>query len=208
MSNKKLLWVLAVPAILSLVLTLILYTVIPSEIATSWDASGDPEHTRPRYILILTALLPLVFIFILHKTGNLMETKLHGTVAGFATVILIGYHWYIIARVFSIDIALSLIVRILIAAIFAVTGSYLRNLRQRTKYAIHTPWTLDHDRVWLDTQHAGGMIFFVAAAVLAITSPLGQAAGFFTLAAVVIAIAASVFVYSRNREKRFISSSR
>jgi ABC-type amino acid transport system permease subunit len=62
--------------------------------------------------------------------------------------------------------------------------------------------------VWLDTQHAGGMIFFVAATVLAITSPLGQAAGFFTLAAVVIAIAASVFVYSRNREKRFISSSR
>lgn len=208
MSNRQLLWVLAVPALLSLVLTLVLYTAIPSEITTSWDASGDPEHTRPRYILLLTSLLPLVFILMLHKTGNLMKTKLHGTVAGFSTVILIGYHWYVIARVFSIDIALGLMVRLLIAAVFAVTGMYLRHLRQRTKYAIHTPWTLEHDEVWLDTQHVGGMIFLIAAAVLAATSPLRQAAGFFILAAVIISLAGSIFVYSRNREQRFISSSR
>jgi uncharacterized membrane protein len=208
MSNRKMLWVLAIPALLSLVLTLILYAVIPSVIATSWDASGEPEHTRPRYILLLTSLLPLVFILMLHKTGNLMDTKLHGTVAGFSTVILIGYHWYIIARIFSIDIALSIMVRLLISAVFAVTGLYLRQLRQRTKYAIHTAWTLEHDQVWLDTQHVGGKIFLIAAVVLAVTSPLRQAAGFFILAAVIISLAGSIFVYSRNREKRFISSSR
>jgi uncharacterized membrane protein len=209
MRLKKTLKLLIIPVLISFLLTLLVYGSLPEQISTHWDASGDADMSRPRFILLLTSLLPGLFIFFLAKLNHLhteQNDRVYSGTSIFLVIFLIGFHWYIIFGILGFLINLSMLIRVMIALLFLLTGKYLLSLEDRVRFSIQTPWTLEHDEVWLSTQRFGGKMFVIMGLLLLVTLFTTGATAFFILAAAVLVIISSLFIYSHKRERAFKSS--
>jgi uncharacterized membrane protein len=196
--------------ILTAVMTLVIYPMLPEVVASHWNAAGDVNGTLPKFWGLI--LIPILMCFFCALLGVLPSIdplrdnyrKFQDYYDGFILV-LVAFFFFIqleiILWALGIRISPNLIMPVMIGILFIYVGFLLEHAEPNWFVGIRTPWTLSSDSVWKKTHRKGATLFKMAGVV----SMIGILAGMYAWLFILIpAIAVAVFavVYSYVEFKR------
>jgi uncharacterized membrane protein len=190
--------------ILTAVITLVAYPVMPDLVASHWNAAGELNGTMPKFWgLLLIPLLMLAFCALfavlpridpLRQNYQKFQDYYEGFVLIFAVFFLI-IQIQIILWGLGIPVSPNLVMPVLIGGLFIYLGFLLEHAEPNWFVGIRTPWTLSSPSVWRKTHLLGGKLFKLAGVVSIIGVLAGRYAFLFILIPV-IAVAMFTVVYS------------
>ncbi len=204
MKQLKRLYLLFIPIAVSLVITLILYSRLPDQIPSHWNISGEIDSYKPRYFVILTALLPALFVWLLTvipsldpKSENFKQhQKAYNITVIFVVLFILAFHWYAIAAALGTLLKVEYLIKSTIGILFIIIGNYLPQAKQNYTYGIRTPWTLENEEVWRRTSRFGGRGFVICGFITLITLFLPSTASFWILSISLIILIFGIYLYS------------
>jgi uncharacterized membrane protein len=198
--------------ILTAVITLAAYPVMPDSVASHWNAAGDVNGTLPKFWGL--ALLPVLMacfcalLVILPRIDPLRENyrKFQGYYDGFILVFAAFFFLIqleIILWGLGIRISPNLTMPVMIGILFIYTGFLLEHAEPNWFVGIRTPWTLSSHSVWKKTHAMGATLFKLAGLVSMIGILAGTYAWLFILVPVItVAIATVVYSYLEFRREQ------
>jgi len=195
---------IALVLILTAVMTLVAYPMMPDAVASHWNAAGDLNGTMPKFWgLILIPLLMYGFcalLVVLPRIDPLRNNyqKFQDYYEGFILVFaafLFFIQLQIILWGLGIHIGPNLIMPLMIGILFIYIGFLIGHAEPNWFVGIRTPWTLSSDSVWKKTHQRGATLFKLAGVVSMIGILAGIYAWLFILIPV-IAVALYTVVYS------------
>jgi uncharacterized membrane protein len=193
---------------------LILYSRLPSTVATHFSMNNEVNGTMSREMLIVTlflfGLMPALLRIVRQidpKRANYEQfSKAFEISRAGITLLLAVIGWMIVAYNLGLPIDMTRIVITIVGLFFAVMGNYMTQVRHNYMIGIRTPWTLANEEVWRKTHRlagplmmAGGIIsvicslFFGAAALVIFLIAIGAAA--------IIPMVYSYMLFTRQRVK-------
>lgn len=195
---------IALVLILTAVITLVVYPLMPDVVASHWNAAGELDGTMPKFWgLILIPLLMYGFCALLvvlpridplQKNYRKFQDYYNGFILVFATFFFF-IQLEIILWGLGIFVSPNLTMPVMIGILFIYIGFLLEHAEPNWFVGIRTPWTLSSDSVWKKTHKIGAMLFKLAGVV----SMIGILAGMYAWLFIIIpAIAVAVYtvVYS------------
>jgi uncharacterized membrane protein len=186
--------------ILTVLMTLVVYPVMPDRVASHWNAAGDLDGTMPK--LWGLALLPLLmcgfcalFIVIpridpLRYNYPKFQDYYDGFILVFAAFFFL-IQLQIILWGLGIFISPNLTMPVMIGSLFIYIGFLLERAEPNWFVGIRTPWTLSSDSVWKKTHQMGAKLFKLAG----IVSMIGILAGIYAYLFILIPVI-SVALYT------------
>ena len=162
--------------ILTFLLAIILYPVLPGSMPMHWNMSGEVDGTMPTmYGLFLFPLLmaglSILMMYIPRfdpKTSRYKEFQ--GSYDGlillfdifFFVLFIITLCWTV-----GIDIPMNQVMPVTFAILMTGIAFFLRNASHNWFAGIRTPWTMESKTVWRET-HKRGFLVFLAIAILSL----------------------------------------
>lgn len=190
--------------ILTAVMTLVLYPVIPEVVASHWNTAGDQNGTLPKFWgLILIPILMYGFsamLVVLPRIDPLRDNyrKFQDYYDGFILVFaafLFIIQLQILLWGLGIHVSPNVTMPVIIGILFVYTGFLLEHAEPNWFVGIRTPWTLSSTSVWKKTHQKGATLFKLAGVVSLIGVLAGVYAWLFILLPT-IAVACSMVAYS------------
>ena len=190
--------------ILTAVMTLVVYPMMPDAVASHWNAAGDLNGTMPKFWgLILIPLLMYGFcalLVVLPRIDPLRNNyqKFQDYYEGFILVFATFFFFVqlqIILWGLGIHISPNLTLPVMIGILFIYIGFLIEHAEPNWFVGIRTPWILSSDSVWKKTHQRGATLFKLAGVVSMIGILAGIYAWLFILIPV-IAVALYTVVYS------------
>jgi uncharacterized membrane protein len=190
--------------IVTLLLTVSVYPLLPPAFASHWNASGTADGSMDK--LPGLAIVPLIMVvcvalfFVLPRIDPLRENygKFRNWYEGFVLVFvlyLLAIQALMILWNAGYPLDMNIAFPVLFGILFIYIGFLVGHAEPNWFVGIRTPWTLSSAAVWKKTHETGGKLFKLAG----IASFLGALAGPYAFAFILVpAIAVSVFtiVYS------------
>ena len=198
--------------VLTAVLTLIMYPVMPDAVASHWNSAGDVNGTMPKFWgLLLIPLLMYGFcalLAVLPRIDPLRDNyrKFQDYYDGFILVFA-AFFFFIQLQVIlwglGIHVSPNVTMPVMIGVLFIYVGFLLEHAEPNWFVGIRTPWTLSSDSVWRKTHTVGAKLFKLAGLV----SMAGILAGtyawlFILIPAIAVAVYTVVYSYNEYRKER------
>lgn len=196
--------------LIAVTLSLVFYPALPDPMPTHWNISGEVDGWSPK--LLGAFLMPLVMAGVvalfavlprISPKGFPLDAQSRGYRAiELATVAFsLAIHLVILLAARGTRIDMTVIVPMLVGALFVVLGNYMTKMPRNFFIGIRTPWTLADEDVWYRTHRLGGRVFVAAGLALMVVPFTGEAqhAVFTTIAiaAAFIPIVYSYVIYKR-----------
>jgi uncharacterized membrane protein len=201
---------IALVLILTAVITLSVYPMMPDSVASHWNAAGDLDGTMPKFWgLILIPLLMYglcALLMVLPRIDPLrtnyqkFQDSYEGFILVFAAFLFI-IQLQIILWGRGIHLSPNLTFPVMIGILFISIGFLLEHAEPNWFVGIRTPWTLSSDSVWKKTHRKGAKLFKLAGVV----SMIGILAGMFAWLFILVpafAVALYTVVYSYTEFKK------
>lgn len=197
-------WVAAILIAVSFAISLYAYPLLPSSVASHWDATGAVNGHMPAFwgaflIPMLSAVLFLVFRLIprldpLSENINAFKGDYHRFIL---IILLFLFLVNVQALLWNLgtEISFSLTMPVLLGGLFFYLGDLLGKVKRNWFIGIRTPWTMSSDVVWDKTHKVGGKLF-KAAGVVSVLSVFFPAYAFWVVIGSVILAALASIVYS------------
>ena len=202
--------VIALVLVLTAVITLIAYPVMPDVVASHWNAEGTLNGTMPKFWgLILIPLLMYGFcalLTVLPRIDPLRNNyqKFQDYYEGFILVFA-AFFFFIQLQIIlwgrGIHVSPNLTMPVMIGGLFVYIGFLMEHAEPNWFVGIRTPWTLSSDSVWKKTHQRAGTLFKLAGVVSMIGALAGIYASLFILVPA-IAVALYTVVYSYTEFKK------
>jgi uncharacterized membrane protein len=201
---------IALVLILTAVMTLVAYPVMPDVVASHWNAAGELNGTMPKFWGL--ALIPLLMygfcalFVVLPRIDPLRNNyqKFQDYYEGFILVFAAFFFFIqlqIILWGLGIHVSPNLTMPVMIGGLFVYIGFLMEHAEPNWFVGIRTPWTLSSDSVWTKTHQRAGTLFKLAGVVSMIGALAGIYASLFILVPA-IAVALYTVVYSYVEFKR------
>ncbi|HOF86457.1 MAG TPA: SdpI family protein, partial [Treponemataceae bacterium] len=87
--------------------------------------------------------------------------RAYGIVITVISCMFIPLHWLIAAISLGVPVRMDIVIRLLVGAVFLVSGNYMSKFRHNYFCGIRTPWTLASESVWRKTHRRGAVVFIV-----------------------------------------------
>jgi uncharacterized membrane protein len=198
--------------VLTAVMTIIVYPVMPDVVASHWNMAGDVNGTLPKFWgLLLIPLLMCVFcalLVILPRIDPLRDNyrKFQDYYEGFILVFAAFFLFVQLQTILwgmGIRVSPNLTMPVMIGVLFIYIGFLLEHAEPNWFVGIRTPWTLSSDSVWRKTHAVGAKLFKLAGVV----SMMGILAGmyawlFILIPAIGVAIYTVVYSYIEFRKEQ------
>jgi uncharacterized membrane protein len=175
MKTKTTLFVSLFLIVVVLVSGLLVYSRMPGQVVTHWNAQGQPDgyssaavanFLMPGMMVFITLLLvALPHIDPLKKNIEQFRGVYNLTILlinGFMTTI----HFVSLAWNLGWKINMNAMVMGLMGLLFAALGSLISKARRNYFFGIRTPWTLASDLVWEKTHQLGARAFQIAGGIM------------------------------------------
>jgi uncharacterized membrane protein len=189
----------------AIALSLAVYSRLPDQVASHWNAADEVNGTMPRFwgaFLMPLITLAMLGLFLLIPAIDPMRANIaafRGTFNAFISLIvafMLYLHvltilWNLGWQSFRMSVALLPALGVL----FAFVGVMLRRAKRNYSIGIRTPWTLASDRVW-DQTHRLGAVLFVISGVLTAAGVLFPAISYWFVLAPVLGSSLFLVVYS------------
>jgi len=198
--------------ILTAVMTLVVYPMMPDAVASHWNAAGDLNGTMPKFWgLILIPLLMYGFcalLVVLPRIDPLRNNyqKFQDYYEGFILVFATFFFFVqlqIILWGLGIHISPNLTLPVMIGILFIYIGFLIEHAEPNWFVGIRTPWTLSSDSVWKKTHQRGATLFKLAGVVSMIGILAGMYAWLFILIpAIAVAVYTVMYSYVEFRREQ------
>jgi uncharacterized membrane protein len=195
---------IALVLVLTGVMTLIVYPMMPDIVVSHWNAAGQVDGHLPKFWgLIVVPLLMYCFCALLaalpridplRKNYPKFQSWYEGFILAFAVFFFL-LQLQIILWGMGTEVSPNLTLPAMIGILFIFIGFLMEHTEPNWFVGIRTPWTLSSERVWKKTHERGGTLFKLAG----VLSMVGTFAGIYAwLFIIVPVIAAAVYtvVYS------------
>jgi len=161
--------------VLSFIMGIYLYNIVPEEMASHWNARGDVDDYMSKFWGLF--LMPIVSagMFILLKVIPTID-PLKKNVDKFRRyfdhfiLLIIGFLFYIhiLTLLWNLGIEVNMSYGVIpaVSAIMFYAGVMTEHSKRNWFIGIRTPWTLSSDRVWEKTNKMGGKIFKIFALLM------------------------------------------
>jgi len=203
---------IALVLVLTAVITLVAYPVMPDVVASHWNAAGELDGTMPKFWGL--ALIPLLMygfcallavlprIDPLRKNYQKFRDYYEGFILVFATF-LFFIQLQIILWGTGTRVSPNLTLPISMGFLFIYIGFLMEHAEPNWFVGIRTPWTLSSDSVWKKTHQRAGVLFKLAGAVSMIGTFAGIYAWLFILVpAIAVAVYTVVYSYVEFRKEQ------
>lgn len=160
---------------LAAVVSVLAYPEMPAEMATHWNASGEVDGTMSRELGL--ALLPVVSLgtlglfYVLPRVDprdDFESFRFAYDAFALATVALVVYvHVLVVLVNAGYEFAILQGVAPAIGAIYVLAGYVTERTDQNWFVGVRTPWTLEDEQVWAETNHLVAQLFKVGGVVAA-----------------------------------------
>ena len=189
---------------ISAVITLLLLPSLPASIITRWAPDGTAVSEGPRYILLLTAGLPMLAIWLIarspaiHPEGREFQKHryAYGITMGFFLFFLIGIHWVIMLHNLGIQLPIPLLIKLLLGIALIITGLLLPNIPYGHSIGIRTPWSTEDRKNWEQTHRFAKLLFIIVGIIFLAMSPAGGRPSFWIGTASLILMVFALYYYS------------
>ncbi len=166
MKHKRLISI----SVLSLLLTLFLYSSLPDQIAVHFNLSGEADQFGSKIVTLILGVLPLLMIGLFQLLPKLDPKqkayqkfeKPYQRMLVMITFLLISIHWMILLTALGYTIHIAILTQGLASLLIIVLGNHLGQVKPNYFVGIKTPWTLASDRVWTKTHRQGGKLFVLS----------------------------------------------
>jgi len=196
--------------ILTAVMTLVVYPMMPDVVASHWNAAGDLDGTLPKFWgLVLIPVLMFGFcalLVVLPRIDPLRDNyrKFQDYYEGFILVFAAFFFFIQIEIILwgrGVRVSPNLTMPVMIGILFIYIGFLLEHAEPNWFVGIRTPWTMSSVSVWKKTHHMGAKLFKLAGVVSMIGILAGIYAWLFILIPT-IAVALLTIVYSYMEFRR------
>jgi uncharacterized membrane protein len=203
---------IALVLVLTAVITLAAYPVLPDVVASHWNAAGELDGTMPKFWGL--ALIPLLMygfcalLAVLPRIDPLRKNyeKFRDYYEGFILVFaafLFFIQLQIILWGLGIHVSPNFTMPVMIGILFMYIGFLMEHAEPNWFIGIRTPWTLSSDSVWKKTHRRAGALFKLAGAVSFIGILAGIYAWLFILVpAIAVAVYTVVYSYVEFRSEQ------
>lgn len=154
--------------ILSFLLGIYFYSIVPDVIPSHWNAMGEVDGYTNRFwgIFLLPIIIFLLYVFlnIVPKIDPRM-VNIDSFSEDYKGIILVTLAFLFYVYLLTISWALGYqynmiqMMSVGFAGLFYYIGSSLENIKSNFFLGIRTPWTLSDERVWEKTHKLGGNLF-------------------------------------------------
>lgn len=189
----------------AIALSLVVYSRLPEQVASHWNAADEVNGTMPRFwgaFLMPLITLAMLGLFLLIPAIDPLRANIaafRGTFNVFISLIvafMLYLHvltllWNLGWQSFRMSVALLPALGVL----FAFIGLMLRRAKRNYSIGIRTPWTLSSDRVW-DQTHRLGAVLFVISGVLTAAGVLFPSISYWFVLAPILGSSLFLVVYS------------
>ncbi len=198
---------------------LLLLPSLPEQVATHFDAAGEPNGWMPKLqaVLMIPGFMALVNLFC-HAALHLDPRKqgqsgaLRRVVFWFCPVLCVVLQAATLVYALGVPVPIALVCCLTVGILLAVIGNYMPKCRLNYTMGIRTPWTLSSEENWNKTHRLGGKIWvaagilIAASGFLALVSDAAAQAAFVIMMAVVIAAALvpvgySLYLYQKSKRE-------
>jgi len=205
---------IALVLVLTAVMTLAAYPLMPAAVASHWNAAGELDGTMPKFWGL--ALIPLLMygfcalLMVLPRIDPLRKNyeKFREYYEGFILVFAAFFFFIqlqIILWGMGTQVSPNLIMPVMIGVLFISIGFLMEHAEPNWFVGIRTPWTLSSETVWKKTHQKGAMLFKLAGVVSTIGTFAGIHAWLFILVPP-IAVAVYTVVYSYVEFRRELAA--
>jgi len=203
---------IALVLVLTAVITLIAYPVMPDVVASHWNAEGTLNGTMPKFWGL--ALIPLLMygfcalLTVLPRIDPLRNNyqKFQDYYEGFILVFAAFFFFIqlqIILWGLGIHVSPNLTMPVMIGGLFVYIGFLMEHAEPNWFVGIRTPWTLSSDSVWKKTHQRAGTLFKLAGVLSMIGALAGIYASLFILIpAIAVAIYTVVYSYVEFKKEQ------
>jgi len=153
------------------VISVYFYPMMPEQMASHWNAQGRVDgymgkqtglFIMPGVMVGLAVLLYVIpYLDPLKRNIDKFRPYYEGFIV-FMCIFLLAIQYHIILWNLGIQISTNVVISIGIGLLFYYCGILCQHAKRNWFIGIRTPWTLSSDRVWDKTHRLGGILFKVA----------------------------------------------
>lgn len=182
---------------------------LPAEMATHWNAAGEVDGRAPRVVGLaampaLAALLLGLFAALprLDPRNDYTEFRAAYDVLALSVVALVVYvHGVVLAVNLGVDAGVLQALAPAIGGLYVVAGFVTARTNRNWFVGARTPWTLEDDAVWDDTNRLVGRVLVAGGPVAAVGALVpGYALGLVLAPAVLAATLSVGYSYWRYQQ--------
>lgn len=192
---KKTMIITSIVCVLPMILSIVVYKELPDRMAIHWDDAGNPNGYAPRWVAAFGIPMSLLVIHLISMVTILHDPKKRNQ----SQVMRLLSFWLIPVMNLVLvpitlfigmgkDIPISMVVTVLVGAIFIVTGNYLPKSRQNYTIGIKLPWTLADTDNWNKTHRLAGVLWVLAGIFMIATPFLPIQPGIWTIIVLAVLI--------------------
>ena len=156
-------------AIISLILTAIVYPNLPQVIPQHFGPTGEIDKYGPKYMVFIMGAMPIVMYFFMDITRNIdpkkesykKHEKAYSAIKLVMAIFFIIMNWSMIFISLGYNISIPIVMSISIGIMFIAIGNYMTQIRDNYFMGIKNPWTLSDPVVWKKTHRVGGYTFML-----------------------------------------------
>lgn len=196
--------------LLSIIATSLVYPYLPDKVAIHWNIEGNPDKISNKIFVFITALLPMIILFLREKMPKLdpkkesyiKHEKSYYITTSIIVIFFIIIHWITIGIALGIPISIGKIVPILTGSMLIIFGNYMSQVRPNFFFGIRTPWALSNEYVWRKTQRFGGYSFIVSGIIIISSTLLTQKISFILIIISIFGVSIASYIFSYLQYKK------
>jgi len=154
--------------LVSFMVSLYFYPLMPEKIAIHWNIQGEVDGYAPKFhglFIIPFIFTGITFLFItipridpLRKNVEKFRKYYDGFIV-LLSAFMVFIHLYVISWNIGIRISPNIVLPPGLGILFSYCGILCENAKRNWFIGIRTPWTLSSERVWEKTHKVGGRLF-------------------------------------------------
>jgi uncharacterized membrane protein len=186
------------------VISVYFYPMMPEQMASHWNAQGQVDgyagkgvglFLMPCVMVGLAVLLYIIpYIDPLKRNIDKFMPYYEGFIILFSAFML-AMHYYVILWNLGVQISTNVVLPVGLGLLFFYCGILCEQAKRNWSIGIRTAWTLSSDRVWARTHRVGGKLFKVAGILTFVGAAFQKYAIYFVIVPV-FAVAIFTIVYS------------
>ena len=179
--NLKMMIITSIVILAPIIIGVVLWDQLPAQIATHFDAQGNPDGWSPKEFAVFG--LPL-FLLAVHWiavafTGQDPKNK---NISDKMTILIlwlcpmVSLLGSVATYMYTLDNSINnaMLAKIIMGFVFVVIGNYMPKMKQSYTIGIKLPWTLESEENWNRTHRVAGYAFMIGGIVVAATALLDQ----------------------------------
>jgi len=201
--------------ILTFLITIIMYPVVPDQVVSHWNAAGQPDGYMAKFWglalipLIMTALVALFAVIPRIDPLRKSYEKFRNYYEGFVLLLvffMLAIQLMVILWNTGYPVSPNLFLPVPVGILFIYIGFLLEHVEQNWYVGIRTPWTLSSTVVWKKTHVLGGKLFKISGIICFAGLLFPDLAMWFilvpVLATTVITVIYSYFAWTREEKSQ------